>query len=169
MHVPEAELKRYYEDNRDYFDQVTVKVSHIVMRVPANGSPNERQTAQAKLGILRQQLVSGQLDFAEAAKKHSQCTSAPDGGALGFIGRKFMVEESFARAAFALKVGEISDVVETDYGLHLIKATERKPGQPSTFEAVKDAVRELYAEELRLQLLAQERQGARIEIKLPEP
>ncbi len=165
--VTDADLKRYYEGNREFFDQVTVKVSHLVLRLPANASAGDRQAAWSKLQVLRQQLAAGQLDFAAAAKQHSQCPSAPSGGDLGFIARKFMVEESFARAAFALKVGEISDIVETDYGIHLIKAIERKPGQPSTFEAVKEAVREIYTEEMRLELLAKERKSARIEIKLP--
>jgi parvulin-like peptidyl-prolyl isomerase len=165
--VTDADLKRYYDENHDFFDQVTVKVSHIVLRVLPNASAGERQAARSTLLGLRQQLVSGQVDFAEAAKKHSQCPSAPSGGDLGFIARKFMVEEPFAKAAFALRVGEISEIVQTDYGVHLIKATERKPGQPSTFEGLKEAVREIYTEEMRLELLAKERNAARIEIKIP--
>jgi peptidyl-prolyl cis-trans isomerase C len=166
QHVSDADLKHYYQDNRDFFDQATVKVSHIVWRLPQGASAGERQAARARLGALRQDLLAG-LDFAEAARKHSQCPSAPGGGELGYIARKFMVEESFARAAFALKVGEISDVVETDYGVHLIKVTDRKPGQPTQYEAIKESVRECYAEELWLSLLARERQMSRIEIYLP--
>ena len=74
--------------------------------------------------------------------KNSQCPSAPRGGDLDFIARKWMVEEPFAKAAFAMKVGDLSDIVTTDYGLHLILVTDRKAGTPTTFEQVADEVRE---------------------------
>src|SRR5207245_2012426 len=104
-----------------------------------------------------------------AARKFSQCTSAPNGGDVGYFSRKGVVAEEFARAAFTLKVGEVSDVVVSDYGMHLIKLTERKPGQPSSFEKVKDDVRMMAAEELRQALLAQQRKSARVQILMGEP
>jgi parvulin-like peptidyl-prolyl isomerase len=166
-HLTEADLQRYYEQNRDFFDHVSVRASHIVLRAPAGSSNPEREQARARLQALRQEIVSGKLDFAEAAKKYSQCTSAPEGGDIGYFPRKLAVEEPFAKAAFALKVGEVSDVVETDYGVHLIKVTDRKPGQPSDYNKVKDEVRELCIEEMRLAVLAQQRKAAHIEINLP--
>jgi peptidyl-prolyl cis-trans isomerase C len=166
-HLTEAEIKRYYDENRDFFDRVSVRASHIVLRAPAGQSAGEREQARAQLQALRQDIASGKLDFAEAAKKYSQCTSAPEGGDIGYFPRKLAVEEPFAKAAFALKVGEVSDVVETDYGLHLIKVTDRKPGQPADYNKVKDEVRELCIEEMRLAVLAQQRKSAHIEINLP--
>ena len=80
---------------------------------------------------------------------------------------KFQVEEPFARAAFALKVGEVSDIVQTGYGLHLIKVTDRKAnGPPSDFEKIKEEVREACAMEMMNNLVARERQVAKIEINL---
>jgi peptidyl-prolyl cis-trans isomerase C len=166
-HLTEAEIKRYYDQNREFFDRVSVRASHIVLRAPAGISAGEREQARARLQALRQEIVGGKLDFADAAKKYSQCTSAPEGGDIGYFPRKLAVEEPFAKAAFALKVGEVSDVVETDYGLHLIKVTDRKPGQPSDYGKVKDEVRELCIEEMRLAVLAQQRKTAHIEINLP--
>ena len=162
--VSDAVVKKYYEDNKEFFDQVTVRASHVVLRVPAGAPDAERQAARAKLLGLRQEIVGGKLDFAEAARKHSQCPSAPAGGDVGPFPRKFVVEEPFARAAFALKVGEVSDVVQTDYGLHVIKVTERTAGQPSVFEKVKESAREFCVEELRQQVLAEQRRAARIEV-----
>src|SRR5262249_35178493 len=154
--VSDADLKRYYDENKDFFDQVTVRASHIVIRVPATGDPAkiaaDREAARAKLLALRQEIVAGKLDFAEADKKHSQCSSAPNGGDLGYFRRKWMLEESLAKTAFGLKVGEVSDVVQSDYGMHLIKVTDRKPGQPSEYEKIKDDVREFYVEEMRQNL-----------------
>jgi peptidyl-prolyl cis-trans isomerase C len=166
-HLTEADIKRYYDENKDFFDRVAVRASHLVLRVPPNAAENERQEIRTKLQVLRQDILGGKIDFAEAAKKHSQCSSAPNGGDIGYFPRKLAVEEAIAKVAFALKVGEISDVVQSDYGLHLIKVTDRKPGQPSEFSKIKDDVQMFYIEEMRLNLLAQQRKTANIKINLP--
>lgn len=166
-HLTDADVKRYYEENRDFFDQVNVQASHILLRVPPTATEAERQAARAKLQGLRQQIVDGKIDFAEAAKKYSQCPSASRGGDIGYFPRKFAVEEAFARAAFTLKIGEISDVVQSDYGLHLIKVVDRKKeGPPSDFEKIKDEVRETATAEMLEGLLAQQRKLSKIEVKL---
>ena len=165
--IKDIDVQKYYNEFRDFFDRVTVRASHIVLRVAPTASASERAAARAKLLELRGQIVAGKLDFAAAAKAHSQCPSAPSGGDVGTFPRKFVVEESFARVAFALKPGEISDVVQTDYGLHLIKVTERKPGQPSDFNKIKAEVKEFYLEDLRQNLLVQLRKDAKIQIHLP--
>jgi peptidyl-prolyl cis-trans isomerase C len=166
-HMTEADLKKYYDEYKDYFDRVGVRASHIVLRVPPSAPEKERTEAQAKLQALRADIVAGKTDFGEAAKKYSQCSSAPAGGDVGYFPRKMAVEEAFAKAAFALKVGEVSDVVQTDYGMHLIKVTDRKPGQPSDYNKIKEEVRELYIVEMRLALLEQLRKTAKVEVNLP--
>ncbi len=165
--VGDAELQRYFTGYRDFFDRVTVRASHIVVRVGAKASPGEVAQARAKLAELRKQILAGKFDFAQAAKDHSQCPSAQTGGDIGSFPRKFVVEENFARVAFGMKPGEVSDVVQTDFGLHLIKVTERKAGQPADFNKVKEEVKEFYLEDLRQTLLAQLRKEAKIEIHLP--
>jgi peptidyl-prolyl cis-trans isomerase C len=163
----DADLKRYYDENRDHFDDVKVRASHIVLRVPAGAPEAERQAARNKLLALRQEIVTGKLDFAQAAARHSQCPSAEKGGDIGFFPRKFVLDESLARAAFALAVGQVSDVVATEAGLHLLKLTERNPGQPSDFLKVKEDVRGLCAEELRQAILVEMRKTTRVEVNLP--
>jgi len=167
QHVGDAELQRYYNEFQDFFNRVTVRASHIVLRVGPKTSPSEKNAAQAKLLDLRNQIVSGKLDFAAAARMYSQCPTATTGGDVGSFPRKFVVDENFARAAFAMQVGEISGVVQTDFGLHLIKVTERKPGQPSDFSKIKNDVKEIYLDDMRLSILAQLRKEAKIEIHLP--
>jgi parvulin-like peptidyl-prolyl isomerase len=165
--IKEAELRRYYEENKDYFDQIKVRASHIVFRIPGNAPPAEIETSRARLEKLRQEIASGKIDFAEAARKYSQCPSSRDGGNIGYFFRKYTVQEPIARAAFGLKVGEISDVVQSDYGLHLIRVTDRKAnGPPSDFEKIKEQVREACAMEMMNNLVAQERKVAKIEINL---
>jgi peptidyl-prolyl cis-trans isomerase C len=160
--------EKYYKENKDFFDGVTVRASHIVLRVPPTASEAEKAAARKRLQDLHAQVVANKLDFAEAAKQYSQCPTGPNGGDLGFFPRKWVVDEAFAKAAFALKVGEVSDVVQTDYGLHLIKLAERKPGAtPSDYAKMKEVVREVAMEEYRQAVLAHQRKTAKIEINLP--
>jgi peptidyl-prolyl cis-trans isomerase C len=163
--VSEKDLQNYYNEYKAFFDGDMVRASHIVLRVAPGASPAERQAAYNKLVALRQDLITGKIDFATAAKQTSQCPSAPNGGDIGLFPRKWgMVDETFARAAFNTKIGEITEVVQTEFGLHLIKVTERKPGQPSEFLKIKEEVREMYQEDLRQALIAQQRKTADIKI-----
>ncbi len=163
----DAELQRYFNENRDFFDQVAVRASHIVLRTPQGMSDAEKQAAFAKLKAIRQDIVSGKIDFAAAAKQYSQDVSKDNGGDLNFFPRKFMYDESFSRAAFALKVGEVSDVVQTDFGYHLIKVTDRKPGTPADFVKMKEDVREVYVTDMHNAIVLQQRKVAKVEVNLP--
>jgi peptidyl-prolyl cis-trans isomerase C len=165
QHLSEAMVEKYYRDNKDFFDQVKVQASHIVIRLPQTCSEKEKTEARGKLEQIRKQLMSDpKADFAELAQKYSQDPTASQGGNVGEFLRKWVgLDESFARVAFALKPGEISDVVETDLGVELIKVTKRTPGKPSEYTKIKEVVREFCAEDLRQQILVRERKAARIE------
>jgi peptidyl-prolyl cis-trans isomerase C len=89
------------------------------------------------------------------------------GGDLGFFPRKWVGDENIVRAAFAMQVGQVSDVVQSDFGLHLIKVTARKPGTPSTYEAMQDEGRQNFAMDLWHNVLLKQRKAAKIEIRLP--
>ena len=149
QYVTDAMVEKYYNDFKDFFDGVTVKASHIVLRLPPTAPAADLQAARDKLAAWRAEITAGKLEFAEAAKKNSQCPSAPGGGDIGYFPRKWVVDEAFAKAAFALKVGDVSDVVQSEYGLHLIKVTDRKAGQPSDFAKIKEDVREICTEDVR--------------------
>jgi peptidyl-prolyl cis-trans isomerase C len=166
-HVSDKDLKKFFEEARDFFDGTTVHVSHIMMKVAPNADEAQRKEVKDKLLAIRAHIVAGNLDFADAAKKYSQSESAASGGDLGFIQRKGDVEEPFAKAAFAMKSGEVSDVVATEFGLHLIKVIERKPGPAADFDKIKDRVHFCCVAELREAILAEQRKAAKIEINLP--
>lgn len=166
-HVSEASLQQYHASYKDFFDKIQVRASHIFLRLPAATPDAEKAAGHAKLQQLRALIVEGKLDFAAAAKEHSQCPSAASGGDIGTFPRKFVVDEGLARAAFSMKPGAISDVVQTDFGLHLVKVTERTPGQPSEFSKIKDEVREYYLEDLKQTILTRSRKDAKIDIHLP--
>ena len=165
--VTEDTLKNYYAANKVFFDKVFVRASHILIKLPVTASAAERQAAQAKLLALRAEIVAGKIDFADAARKYSDCPSKKNGGDIGPFPYKFVVLEPFAKAAFAMKVGDVSNVVATDFGLHLIKVTNRDPGQPSDYAKIHDQVKEIYAQELHQQIVAEQRRTARVEIFFP--
>ncbi len=152
--ISEAQVQEYYKKNKDFFDGVTVRASHIVIRLPANSTEADRAKAKATLSQIRQRLLTDpKCDFADMARKYSQDPMASKGGDLGWIPRKWF-DETFSEAAFALQVGQLSDVVVTDFGMHLIKVTDRKPGRPSEYEKIKEGVREFCAEELRREIVS---------------
>ena len=165
--VSDADLQRHYLENKVFFDGVTVRASHIVLRVPPAAPEADRARATAQLREIRQQILEGKLDFATAAKNYSECPSKEQGGDLGFFQRKFMLEEPFAKTAFAMQPGQISDVVQTEYGLHVLKVTDRKPGQESDFNKIKDQVLQFFTEELRVEVLTNQRKTAKIEVSVP--
>jgi peptidyl-prolyl cis-trans isomerase C len=163
--VTDADVERYYRENKDVFDKVTVRASHIMLNLPPNASAADKAKARTTLQQIRAKLLSDpRIDFGEMAKQYSQDPQAQQGGDVGWFPRKWVFEESFAKAAFALQVGQVSDVVETEFGLHLIKVTDRKPGEKSEFAKIKSAVRDFYLEDLRQQILADLRKTARIEL-----
>jgi peptidyl-prolyl cis-trans isomerase C len=167
--ITDADVRRYYDENKDYFDEVLVRASHIVLKVAKNAPEEEKKKARETLAAIRANVVAGKIDFAEAAKRYSQDQTAKDGGDLGTFPRKMVMAESIAKVAFALPAGGISDVVETEFGLHLIKVTERKAGEkPSEFEKIKDGVRDLCSAELQLAVMQELRQNAKIEVNLPK-
>jgi parvulin-like peptidyl-prolyl isomerase len=165
-HITEDQVKKYYEENRELFDGVMIRASHIFLKVAKDAEPSAQQAARQKLQAVRQEIAKG-LDFAEAAKKHGQDAAAANGGDLGYFPSARNDADPFLRTVSVMKAGQVSDVVQTDYGFHLIKVTDRKSGKPSSFEECQEDARILVAEELRLSIIDQERKKAKIEISLP--
>lgn len=130
----DEELRAEYERTQP---GVEVRARHILLRLPPDASPALRDSVQALATSLRDRARAGE-DFATLAQQYSADGSAQQGGDLGFFGRDDMVGP-FAEAAFALDPGSISDVVETPFGLHIIKSEERRA--PS-FEEAKESFRE---------------------------
>src|SRR5262249_53225713 len=85
----DAVLKKYWEETKVFFDKVVVRASHILFRLPRTASETEKQAAKNKLLGLRKEIVAGKLDFAEAAKKYSDCPSSKNGGDMGLFPVRF--------------------------------------------------------------------------------
>ena len=126
--VSDDDLKKFYEQNKDKFKSgEQIKASHILVK-----------TEKEAKDILAQLKAGG--NFEELAKKHSADSSAAKGGDLGWFGKGSMVPV-FEKAALSLKEGQISDVVKSDFGYHIIKLTGKRPAGTRPFEEVKEQIK----------------------------
>lgn len=138
LSVSEDDLRTYYKENQDRLaGKEERRASHILINAPKDEPAAEREKAWQKAQELLAQVRKDSSSFAELAKKSSQDPgSAPQGGDLGFFARDAMVKP-FADAVFAMKKGDISDVVETDFGYHIIKLTDIKAPKVPSFDEVR--------------------------------
>jgi len=135
--VSDQEIKAFYESHPGLFKQPEqVRASHILIKVDPQANEVKRAEAQKKIKEIQQKLQKGE-DFATLAKALSEGPSKAEGGDLGYFSRGRMVK-SFEEAAFALRPNEVSDIVETKFGYHLIKVIEKRPETTTAFEDAKD-------------------------------
>lgn len=134
--ISAEESRDYYAKNPDAFKQPEqVRASHILIMVDPKADQAKKDEAREKMAQIQQRLKKGD-DFAALAKDLSECPSSEKGGDLGYFGRGQMVKP-FEDKAFAMKPGEVSDIVETDVGYHLIKVAEKKPETTVAYEEIK--------------------------------
>ncbi|RJP22320.1 MAG: peptidylprolyl isomerase [Candidatus Abyssobacteria bacterium SURF_5] len=144
--ISDEEIKTYYESNPALFTQPErVQASHILLKVDKNADASQKEMARKKGEEIQQKLKNGE-DFAALAKEFSQCPSSAKGGDLGLFRRGQMVKP-FEDAAFSMNPGDISDIVETQFGYHIIKVTDKKPEAVMPFEDVKDRLTQFLKQE----------------------
>lgn len=173
--VTEAEAKTRFDEivkaNPDAVKKPElVTASHILVRVEKDADEATKNAAKEKIEKVRKELLEGG-DFAKLAQEYSDCPSKANGGSLGEFGRGRMVPE-FEKAAFEQKVGEIGEIVETDFGYHVVKVEKHDPAGTVTFEEVRDEIiegmgRERIGEKIRTYLDGL-RAAAKIEILADE-
>jgi len=135
--VPENEIKAYYESRLNLFKQPEqVKASHILIKLEPKAKESEKKDALKKIRDVQKKQIKGD-DFAKLAKEYSQGPSNAKGGDLGYFKRGQMVP-AFEKVAFKLKPGEVSDIVKTRFGYHLIKVVDKKPESTVPYEEIKD-------------------------------
>ena len=138
INITEEDAKKHYDENPTQFEtKEQVRASHILITPKADAAdPNqEKARAKAKAEDLLKQIKEG-ADFVALAKANSDCPSAAKGGDLDFFGKGQMVPP-FDKAAFAMETGKISELVETRFGYHIIKVTDRKEAGTTAFEQAK--------------------------------
>ncbi|MBR8334614.1 SurA N-terminal domain-containing protein [Burkholderia ambifaria] len=139
----DADIKKFYDDNPTHFrSEAQVRVSHIFIAAASDASAADKTAAKAKAEQLLADVKAHPDQFAQIAQKNSQdAPSAAKGGDLGFITRGSTAGgKAFDDAAFALKQGDVSGVVQSDLGFHILKATEVKPSVVKPFADVKDQI-----------------------------
>jgi peptidyl-prolyl cis-trans isomerase C len=184
----DANLKAMFQSSPEVFDGSMVRARHILLTPPDN-DPKTMETLRTQLAemrkqiedkataaaaklpatadaVTRQQEYNKQLEeaFSGLARDKSACPSKRDGGDINWFPRTGSMVEPFAAAAFALKPYQMSQPVQTQFGMHLILVTAKKPGQEVKFDQVKEEVREVYCNKLRDHLVAQLRKAATIQI-----
>jgi peptidyl-prolyl cis-trans isomerase C len=187
----EKALHELFDQHRDMFDGTLVSARHILLS-PSPDDSKSSQQAKIKLASFKKQIeddvarglaqlpaTSDNLarekarakltedSFAAIAGKESACPSKADGGNLRYFPRAGVMVESFAQTAFALKPYQMSDVIQTPFGYHLILVTDRKPGKDVKFEDVNEEVKEVFNERLRDLMASRLRPRAKITINPP--
>lgn len=184
-------VRDYFEKNKELFDGTMVRARHILLTPPSNDAKaceqakadlvKHKQDVEKKVAegmtklpatadpLAREQARTKLLEeaFSDVAREKSACPSKQQGGDVDWFPRGGGMVEPFAAAAFALKPHQMSDVVQTQFGYHLILATDRRPGKETKFEDVAADVKEVYCDHLREKLADQLRPAAKIAINPP--
>jgi peptidyl-prolyl cis-trans isomerase C len=185
-------LQEFFNGNKEIFDGSMVRARHILLTAPA-GDAKAADQAKAQLTAFKKEIEKDVTDglakqppgadaltreqartklleeaFIAIATKQSACPSKAQGGDVDWFPRAGGMVEPFAEAAFALKPYQMSDIVQTHFGFHLILVTDRRPPKETKFEDVKDEVKEVYCDRLRESVCTQLRPRATIVIN-PAP
>ncbi len=139
----DADLKKYYDDNLAHFrTDEQVRASHILITVAKDASPADREAAKKKAEAILAEVKAHPDQFAQIAQKDSQDPgSASKGGDLGYFGRGMIAGgDAFDDAVFKLKKDEISNVIQSDFGYHIVKLTDLKPAVTKPFDDVKASI-----------------------------
>jgi parvulin-like peptidyl-prolyl isomerase len=157
----DGNLQKYFDKYRREFDGTELKVAHLLLK-PANpADPKSVEEAREKATAIREQIEAKKVSFADACQQHSQAPTARRGGDIGFIRRREPMPETFSAAAFALAKGQVSQPVETKFGIHLIQVLDVKPGQ-KTWQDCREELRSEVTQYVFRWIAAKERETAQV-------
>ncbi|MEX2026232.1 MAG: peptidylprolyl isomerase [Pirellulaceae bacterium] len=157
--LTDENLQKYFDKHRREFDGTELKVAHLLLK-PADPRTVEETREQA--AVIRAEIEAKKVSFADACRQHSQAPTAKAGGHIGFIRRREPMPEAFSAAAFALERDQVSQPVETKFGIHLIQVRDVKPGQ-KTWQDCRGELRSAVTQYLFGWIAAQERETAQVE------
>jgi peptidyl-prolyl cis-trans isomerase C len=169
LKITDKEVEDEYNKNlvRTYNQPAQVKASHILINTKKMKTDQEKAAAKKKIEDILAKAKKPDADFAALARENSDCPSGKRGGDLGFFPRKGRMVEPFSAAAFGLKKGEISGVVETQFGYHIIKVTDRKEAKTVTLQEARSGIIDKLQMEktrkLRTDYLAKLKESASVE------
>jgi parvulin-like peptidyl-prolyl isomerase len=165
--VTDAELEAYYRANEYRLTlPEEVRVRHILLTWKPLGTPDDRAALRRQMQGILEQARTG-ADFAELARNRSEDSTAPVGGDTGFFHRGQMVP-AFEEAAFTLQPGEISDIVETPFGLHILRLEERREARLLALQQVREQLRDYMRQERMAAAVRQEIERLKEEAEIRE-
>lgn len=167
----DEEIQAFYDENPKYFTKPPqATASHILFKFEDEDTDASKLVKKEDLMALREKIIAGEISFEDAAKENSSCPSKEQGGSLGTFGRGQMVKP-FEDAAFTQEIGEISDIVETQFGYHIIKVTGRTDEETVPLEEVKDRIAESLTGKKKQQAISEYIKGLRdaADIEIVEP
>lgn len=139
IRVSEAEMQAFYSRHPEFFNrEEQVRARHLLIAVPNWDNEAERARALSRIQALEQRIREG-ANIGSLAIEHSDCPSKSRGGDLGYFARTQMIQP-FAEAAFALQAGEISQVIQTRFGYHLVELIDRRPPSRMAYKNVRDKI-----------------------------
>ncbi len=158
VQISEKDAQDFYSSNKEKFEQPEmVHARHILILAKEGDAKADKDRKREKLNQIKKELKNG-ADFVELAKRFSEGPSKDQGGDLGFFARGQMVKP-FEAAAFSMMPGDVSDIVETEFGYHLIKLEEKRPAKTVSFDEAKAKI---------MAYLSQEKLNANIEAYVTE-
>ncbi len=162
QNVTLPQTREYFENHRAELDGTQLRARQIFLKLPPNPTEADQAAKRSQLKELRSQIESGKLTFADAARKHSESPSKEQGGDVGLFGARGKLPTPVTRAAFGLKVNELSEPIVSTFGVHLIQVTERLPGDLS-LEDVRSEIISKLSDQLWADTVRNERKSAKIE------
>lgn len=164
----ENDIRGHYDAHREEFQRAERAQAQHILVAPTGKDKTERDAARVKIEAIRARIHAGG-NFAEEAAAHSECPSGKQSeGSLGWFGRGMMVKE-FDDVVFSLQVGELSEIVETEFGFHIIQKTAHEDASEAEFDDVRETIRDFLRHAARGEVLsahvAELRAKAQIEIK----
>jgi peptidyl-prolyl cis-trans isomerase C len=165
VNVSARDVQNFYDKNKDkYVEEEQIRARHILIKVPQEVSPADDAKLKGKADNALKRAKKGE-DFAALAKELSDDGSKENGGDLGFFPRGRMVA-AFEEAAFTLQPGQLSEVVRTQFGYHVIKVEERKTGRALPFDEAKEQAKEDLTQEQTYERYQQYMAGLRSKAKV---
>lgn len=160
--TPQA-VAGYFEKHHREIDGTLVRVSHVVLRPDLGRGEAAVEECLARAAAIRGRILQGETTFAEAARAHSAGPSRRRGGDLGYLPRHSVAQEEFAKQAFALAKGDISQPFVTPFGVHVVQVTDVRPGD-RTLVSLRPQIEQVMAQQIVRDALAEARRDAPVEI-----
>ena len=162
--VSEEEIKAFYQ-KASFKREEAVHLKHILVAIDEEAEPTEKEQLRQKAEKLRRMIIEG-ADFSELAKEHSDSAEAEKaGGDLGYIKRDYMPAE-FDKVVFSLKDNEVSHIIETKFGYHIVKLIDKRPAGNTPYDEVHDFIKKYLQNQRRPQMIAAHIEELKLKAKI---